>query len=162
MGIQVCPVPTALLSTHTGGFPGYTLTDLTDEMQPLLDHWQALDLHFDCLYSGYLGSPKQIAIVSDMFDRFGSPNTLVLVDPVMGDNGKLYSSMSPEMVPEMRKLLAKSDIVTPNLTEACFLTGRPYDPYPSPEESLALVRDLAAMGPRHVVITSIHQPDDRV
>ena len=127
MKVQVCPVPTAILSTHTGGFEGYSFIDLTDYMQEHIAHWKRLDLEFDCIYSGFLGSPKQIEIVADFIDYFGKKSKFIVVDPVMGDNGKLYSTMDNEMVVGMRKLIKKADIITPNFTEVMYLLGKEYD-----------------------------------
>ena len=120
MGVQVCPLPTAILSNHTGGFDHYSFVDLTDSMEEYIDHWKRLGLHFDCVYSGFLGSTRQIHIVADFIDYFGTPDNLVVVDPVMGDNGSLYSSMTEEIIPQMKGLIAKADIITPNFTEAAF------------------------------------------
>ena len=127
MKVQVCPVPTAILSTHTGGFEGYSFIDLTDYMQEHIAHWKRLDLDFDCIYSGFLGSPKQIEIVADFIDYFGKKSKFIVVDPVMGDNGKLYSTMDNEMVVGMRNLIKKADIITPNFTEVMYLLGKEYD-----------------------------------
>ena len=126
MGIQVCPLPTAILSTHTGGFTDFSFIDLTDNMEKMMDHWSKLDLEFDCIYSGFLGSHKQIDIVSRFIDRFGHKNNLVVIDPVLGDSGELYSTMGCEMVEEMKKLITKADIITPNFTEVCLLLDKEY------------------------------------
>ena len=128
MGVQVCPLPTAILSNHTGGFPSYSYVDLTDSMEDFIDQWKALDLQFDAIYSGFLGSVKQIEIVSGFIDHFGNQQNLVVVDPVMGDNGALYSSFTPEIIPEMRKLIQKADLITPNYTEAAYLLGEEQRP----------------------------------
>ncbi len=117
MKVQVCPVPTAVLSSHTGGFEGYSFLDLTDYMEQHIAHWKSLNLEFDCIYSGFLGSPKQMKIVADFIDFFAHKNNLTVVDPVLGDNGKLYGTMNNEMVEEMKKLISKADIITPNFTE---------------------------------------------
>ncbi len=126
MKVQVCPVPTAVLSSHTGGFEGYSFLDLTDYMEQHIAHWKSLNLEFDCIYSGFLGSPKQMKIVADFIDFFGHKNNLTVVDPVLGDNGKLYGTMNNEMVEEMKKLISKADIITPNFTEVTFLLNKPY------------------------------------
>lgn len=126
MGLQCVPVPTALLSTHTGGFTGMHFLDLSDSMEHIGDHFETLPLTFDAIYSGFLGSARQIGIVSDLIDRFrgqGDARACVLVDPVMGDDGKLYATYTEELQAGMRHLCEKADIITPNLTEACFLTG---------------------------------------
>ncbi|MDD3031953.1 MAG: pyridoxamine kinase, partial [Atribacterota bacterium] len=117
MGIQVCPLPTAVLSTHTGSFKNYKFIDLTTHMTEYIAHWKEINIDFDCIYSGFLGSPQQIDIISHFIDDFAREDTLVVVDPVMGDGGKLYSSMNQNMVREMRKYIQKADLITPNYTE---------------------------------------------
>lgn len=155
MGIQVCPIPTAILSTHSGGFVDYVFHDLTPIMLDCAAHWKRLGLVFDCVYSGFLGSPAQAAIVSRIIDDFRQPQTLIVVDPVMGDNGALYISVQPEMVAEMRRLIAKADIITPNITEAALLLGQSVPDTMSQEQVKDWLRALAAMGPHTVVITSM-------
>ena len=154
MGVQVCPLPTAILSNHTGGFDHYSFVDLTDTMEEYIDHWKRLNLTFDCIYSGFLGSVRQIEIVAGFLDHFGGEDTLAVVDPVMGDNGRLYSSMKPEITEEMKKLVGKADIITPNFTEAAFLLGEPYREEITDEEVKAWLLRLSEMGPR-TVITSV-------
>ena len=155
MGVQVCPVPTAILSNHTGGFEKYSYVDLTDTMSNYIQMWKDLNLEFECVYSGFLGSTKQIEIVSDFIDHFGNDENLVVVDPVMGDNGALYSSFTPEIIGEMKKLVAKADMITPNFTEAAFLMGLDKCPEKiTDEEAKEWMKALAHMGPKIVVITS--------
>ena len=158
MGIQVCPVPTAILSTHSGGFREYTFEDLTDTIPAYMAHWKKLNLHFDCIYSGFLGSPVQTQMVADIFDDFADENTLVVVDPVMGDNGGLYSSIPESMVPQMRKLVNKADIIVPNYTEAALLLDEDVKGYRSNEELKEWLRRLSDLGPDTVLITSA--PDE--
>lgn len=105
MGMQVCSLPTAVLSTHTGGFDGYTFVDLTDTMDAYAAHWKSLGISFDCIYSGFLGSQRQIDIILSFIDTFQTENKLVVVDPVFADNGKLYSTFTPDFVPHMRRLV---------------------------------------------------------
>ena len=126
MGVQCCPLPTAFLSTHTGGFAGFTFLDMTEELPKVAEHWRSLGLKFDAIYSGFLGSERQIGIVSDFIRRFRGPETLVVVDPVMGDDGKAYQTYTPAMCAGMERLAALADVVTPNLTEAAFLLNRDY------------------------------------
>lgn len=126
MGLQAVPVPTALLSTHTGGFTDMHFRDLSDDMIAIADHFLSLRLHFDALYSGFLGSARQIGIVENFFERFRAPDTVVLVDPVMGDDGVLYSTYTKELQEGMKRLCRHADVITPNLTEACFLSGTAY------------------------------------
>ena len=129
MGVQVCPVPTALLSTHTGGFEGFCFTDTTAFMENALDHFCSLGLSFDAVYSGFLGSGEQIKTVKAYFDTY--PDAVKLVDPVLGDDGRLYATVTDELVRGMRSLCKQADLITPNLTEAAFLLGE------SPRETLS-------------------------
>ena len=159
MGIQVCPLPTAILSNHTGGFESFSYVDLTDSMEDYIEHWKKIGMKFDCIYSGYLGSMRQIDIVSKFIDDFNTDDGLVVVDPVMGDDGNFYTSFTWDFVPLMRKLIAKADVITPNFTEAAFLLG--YEKCPdhiSREEARDWLRRLGEMGPETVVITSV--PDN--
>ncbi len=160
MKVQVCPVPTAILSTHTGGFEGYSFIDLTDYMQEHIAHWKRLDLEFDCIYSGFLGSPKQIEIVADFIDYFGKKSKFIVVDPVMGDNGKLYSTMDNEMVVGMRNLIKKADIITPNFTEVMYLLGKEYDKNIDIEKAKEYLKDLSNMGPKIVIATSVPEIEE--
>ena len=125
MKIQACPLPTAILSVHTG-FPNHYLDDYTARMEPYIKSWEANGLAFDGICTGFLGSAEQIAIVLDFIHRFKGSETRVMVDPVMGDYGKLYPSYTQEMCDKMRRLLGVADLVTPNLTEACQLLDIPY------------------------------------
>ncbi|MBU1180420.1 pyridoxamine kinase [Patescibacteria group bacterium] len=158
MGIQVCPLPTAILSAHTG-FNGFTFLDLTDEMEKIVAHWKSLNLQFDAIYSGYLGSPEQVDIVSNLIQDFRKNNPLVVVDPVMGDDGKLYDGMNRGMVAKMRELIGMADLITPNLTEAAFLATGVYKEKPELQEIIDWMRILADGGPRFVIITSAPADD---
>lgn len=160
MKVQVCPVPTAILSTHTGGFEGYSFIDLTDYMQEHIAHWKRLNLEFDCIYSGFLGSPKQIEIVADFIDYFGKKSKFIVVDPVMGDNGKLYSTMDNEMVVGMRNLIKKADIITPNFTEVMYLLGKEYDKNIDIEKVKEYLKELSNMGPKIVIATSVPEIEE--
>lgn len=124
MGHQVVPLPTALLSTHTGGFTDIHFLDLTEHMMPIAEHFDALGIEFDAVYTGFLGSAAQVDIVKKTIEREKgkASDPVILVDPVMGDDGVLYSTYTPELVSGMRRLCRDADIITPNLTEACFLT----------------------------------------
>ena len=128
MGVQCCPLPTAFLSTHTGGFEGFTFLDMTEELPRAAAHWKSLDLKFQAIYSGFLGSERQIDIVADFIRDFRGPDTLVVVDPVMGDDGRAYQTYTPAMCAGMARLAELADVITPNLTEAAFLLGRAYEP----------------------------------
>ena len=154
-GIETCALPTAVLSTQTGGMSGFTFHDLTDEIVPITNHWKALGQRFDVIYSGYLGSLSQAKLVDGIIRDFKRDGALVVVDPVMADNGEYYSLMTPEFTDEMRELCKNADIITPNLTEAAFLLGRPYYPHPSEKEVEELLRGLCALGAKKVVITGV-------
>ena len=157
MKIQACPLPTAILSVHTG-FEQHYLDDYTQRMQPYMDSWEKNRLSFDGICTGFLGSAEQITLVEDFIRRFKAPYTRVMVDPVMGDNGRLYKSYNMEMCAEMRRLLAHADLVTPNLTEACLLLNIPYpkDGKISDTELEYMASELAAHGPSQVIITGLH------
>jgi pyridoxine kinase len=155
MGAQVCPFPTAVLSTHTGGFEGFTFVDLTDTMEAYLNHWKKEKIEFDCIYSGFLGSPKQIDIISKFVLDFKRQDNLVVVDPVMADNGVLYETMDNEMVVKMRDLIKKADIITPNLTEAALLLNKQFTKYLDEAEVKQWLLELSAMGPEITIITSV-------
>lgn len=152
MGIQCCPLPTAFLSTHTGGFEGFTFLDMTDEMEKAAAHWKALDLRFDAIYSGFLGSARQIGVVERFFRDFRAPGTLTVVDPVMGDHGAVYKTYTSEMCAGMAGLAELADVITPNLTEAALLLGVPFGALPGPEETVAR---LSMDGRRSVVLTGV-------
>lgn len=124
MGFQVCPLPTAVLSTHTQ-YPTYSFLDLTEEMEHIIENWEKLGIRFDTFYTGYLGSPKQAQIVEAFISKFRRENDMVVVDPVLGDNGHLYKGITGEMVTEMKRLVRQADIITPNLTELYYLLDMP-------------------------------------
>lgn len=157
-GHQVCPLPTALLSTHTGGFEGFSFLDLSSEMKKITSHWKKLGLEFDAIYSGFLGSEKQIEIVRKFINNFTNEKTLILVDPVMGDNGEIYQTYTKAMCEGMRILCESADIITPNLTEVYMLLGKPYGGQPDVDEQKMLLDDLLKIGKkekRAVIITGI-------
>ena len=154
MGVQCCPLPTAYLSTHTGGFEGYTFSDMTEQMEAAAAHWKHLDLHFQSVYSGFLGSERQIAIVENFIRDFRRKDTVVVVDPVMGDEGTVYKTYTPAMCEGMKRLAEKADVITPNLTEAALLLDIPYDEMPHDEAGLRqIVARLSMEGKRSVVLT---------
>ena len=134
MGVECAVIPTAVLSTHTGGFTGWTFRDLSEDIPKIAAHWKTQGLKFDGVYTGYLGSPEQAQMIEDFIDEF-KPG-LIFVDPAMADNGKLYPGFTPEFALEMGKLCGKADVIVPNLTEACFMLGLPY-PGGKPMDELA-------------------------
>lgn len=151
MGCQCCPLPTALLSAHTG-FPGNTFLDLTAEMGRIADHWAAMDLQFGAIYSGFLGSADQVDTVARFFDTFKKSGTAVIVDPVMGDHGTAYRTCTPELCRGMRVLAENADVITPNLTEAALLLDHPYEEIQR-TDAYEVVRRLSVGGRRSVVLT---------
>lgn len=159
MGHQPCPAPTAVFSTHTG-IPGWQMTDLTGGLDAFFGHWQAIGLAFDGIYTGFLGSAEQTQIVRRMLETFRTPDNLIIVDPVMGDNGRRYTTCTPELCDGMRALVRLADVITPNLTEAALLLGEDETALPSDEEAIASwASRLRRMGARQVVITGLARGD---
>ena len=157
MGIETAVIPTAVLSTHTGsGFSGYTFRDLTNDIPEIAKHWKSLDLSFEALYTGYLGSIEQVQIVSDFFDEFGTDDNFIVVDPVLGDGGKLYAGFTKEHVSEMRRLCRKADYIIPNMTEASFLLDIPYTENYNQDYAEKVLRGLSELGCRTPLLTGVH------
>ena len=162
-GIETSALPTAILSTHTGGISGYTYRDLTEDMRPVMKHWKSLDIKFDAIYTGFLGSFEQLDIVKEFFDAFRQEDNLILVDPVMGDNGELYTVFTREFAIGMRMLCQKADIIVPNLTEAALLLDEPFHPGPYTHAYIeSLLRKLGALGPQKVVLTGVYCKEDEL
>ena len=156
-GIETVALPTAVLSTHTGGITGYTWRDLTDDIEPIVNHWQTMGLEFDSIYTGYLGSFRQLELVSNIFDAFRPKDGLIIVDPVMGDNGKLYAGFTDDFPAGMAKLCAKADVLVPNMTETALMLGEEYNPGPYTEEYVeTMLKKLAGLGPKKIVLTGIY------
>lgn len=163
MGVQVSCLPTAVLSTHTGGFQGYTFRDLTGDMRPFFSHWLREGLAFDALYTGYLGSAEQIGIVGDFLSAFRTDQNLILVDPVMGDHGQLYSLYTPDMAAGMRRLCARADVIVPNMTEAALLTGMEYREDGHEEKYLEeICLRLLELGAGQVALTGVSPAPGRI
>ena len=156
MGCQCCPLPTALLSAHTG-FTGGSFLDLTEEMQHIADHWAQIDIHFDGIYSGFLGSAAQIGTVQQFITRFRGTG-LVVIDPVLGDHGQAYRTCTPELCNGMRRLAESADIITPNLTEASLLLEQSYETIQAIDPA-EIVRRLSLEGRRSVVLTGYSTGD---
>jgi pyridoxine kinase len=155
--IQCCPVPTSILSNHTG-FPTYFFDDYTDKMPQYIEQWKKLKLSFDGIYSGFLGSEAQIQIVIDMIKEFRTKESVVIIDPIMGDHGKAYQTYTPEMCNRMKELVGYGNIVTPNLTEACILTGREYPKDGFKRGVLGeMATEIQSLGPESVVITGVKE-----
>ncbi|MBP5433381.1 pyridoxamine kinase [Ruminococcus sp.] len=160
MGIETAVIPTAVLSTHTGeGFKNYTFRDLTSDIPSIAAHWKSMDLNFDALYTGYLGSPEQVDIVSNFFDDFGTNENRIIVDPVLGDAGRLYAGFTKSFVEKMKKLCARADYIMPNMTEVSFLLDIPYTETYSEEYVMDVLRRLAELGCKTPVITGVHYDD---
>lgn len=154
MGVQVAPLPTALLSAHTQ-IEGFTFLDLTEEMEKIVAHWKRLGLHLDAIYSGFLGSHEQVRIVEEMIEWQRKNNPLVVVDPVLGDNGALYDTIGQPLVEAMRTLVRHADVITPNITELCYLLGEDYHTYSHEEDLLDGIRTMSQEGPEIVIVTSV-------
>ena len=162
-GAEVIPLPTAVLSTHTGGFTNFTFRDLTADMRPIAEHWKLLGYKFDVIYTGYLGSPEQVGIVKDILREFATPETLIVVDPVMADAGEYYSLITPEFLVGMRELCGMANIITPNLTEAAFLLGKEYKEIYSKEETEALLHSLSdKLGAKKVVLSGVSMKENTI
>lgn len=162
-GIETSALPTAILSTHTGGISGYTYRDLTADMRPIMQHWNSLDIRFDAIYTGYLGSFEQQAIVKEFFDAFRTEDNLILVDPVMGDNGELYTNFTHEFAAGMKSLCQKADIIVPNLTEASLLLDEPFCPGPYTASYIeSILLKLSDLGPQKIVLTGVYFNEDEL
>ena len=159
-GAETCILPSAVLSTHTGGFTGYTFRDLTDDMPAIAKHWQREGIRFDAVYTGYLGSIRQIGIVQDIFRTLRTEEAKTFVDPAMADNGKLYSIFDMDYVEAMKPLCFAADVMLPNLTEACLLTGTPYRETYDEAFTDALLRQLHAAGAKTVILTGVSYTPD--
>ncbi len=161
MGIQVCPVPTSILSTQTSGFTDYSFEDCTDNMEKIISHWKKLDIRFDAVYTGFLGSGRQISIIEDFISFFKQEKQIIVVDPVMGDNGMSYDTIDDEIIGGMKSLVSKADIITPNITEAAMLTGEEIK-LDTAVQRKDLLRKLAGMGPEKVVVTSVPEMENKM
>ena len=158
MKIQCCPLPTSIFSNHTG-FESFYYTDYTEHMNIYMDEWKKLDLQFEGILTGFLGSPEQIGIVKRFLELFKTENNITVIDPVMGDYGKLYPTYSPNLAEQMNSLVPYADILTPNLTEACILTGTEYHPDMNENELFVLCSKLADMGPKKIVVSGLERGD---
>ena len=154
-GMETCILPSAVLSTHTGGFSGFTFRDLTEDMPAIRAHWEKEGIKFDTIYTGYLGSTKQIDYVKDILNTMGCADCIRVIDPAMADNGKLYSIFDMDYVEAMKTLCGMADILLPNITEACFLTGTEYREHYDEDYILALLVKLYALGAKTVVLTGV-------
>lgn len=159
-GVEAACIPTAVLSTHTGGIKGYTFRDLTEDMRAFWQHWKALEIPFDAIYSGYLGSVQQTEIICEMFDAFREETGLILVDPAMADHGRFYAGFDEKMARGQAALCARADVAVPNLTEAALMTGQEYREGPYTETYLKdMCRRVCDLGAQNVVLTGARRHD---
>lgn len=154
-GLETCILPSAVLSTHTAGFSGFTFRDLTDDMPEIQAHWKKENIKFKAIYTGYLGSVKQVGYVQDILNTMGTDDCIRIVDPAMADNGKLYSIFNDEYVEAMRGLCASADILIPNITEACFLAGVEYRETYDEGYVKELLDKLSRLGAKTIVLTGV-------
>ncbi len=163
-GIECSCIPTAILSTHTGGFRGYTYRDLTDDILPIARHWKSEGIAFDAFYTGYLGSSAQIEIVQKIFKNLDKyPNSIRLVDPVMGDHGRLYNGFAPDFPVLMRELTCDADIICPNITEASLLTDCDFeDGIHSKAYIENLISKLSEISDFKIVMTGVRLTENEV
>ena len=160
-GVEASVLPTAVLSTHTG-FSKFTFKDLTDEITPIKDTLKELEIDFDAIYTGYLGSFLQIELVEEFIDTFKKKDTFVLIDPVMADNGRLYPGFTPEFAARMARLCARADLIIPNLTEASFMLGIPYTPEYDEKYVRDVLKRLTALGCPRAALTGISLEGDKI
>ncbi len=162
MGVETSVMPTAMLSTH-GGFSGFTYNDFTKEMLPMAKHWKEVGANFNSIYTGFLGSISQISVVKEIFRTIKNDDTLIMVDPVMADDGKLYKMYDEKMVEGMRELCKEADIIVPNLTEASYLTGEKYIESGHSKEYIEnMLYKLSEFGCKYVVITGVSFDDEKL
>lgn len=162
MGVEASVLPTAVLSTHTA-FKGFTFRDLTSDIQPICDHWKQEKIHFDAIYTGYLGSFEQLDLMHKLIADFGGGDTLTIVDPCMADNGKLYTGFTQEFAFAMAKLCSKANVIVPNLTEASFMLGIPYKESGYDEEYIKdILKKLAALGAQKIVLKGVQFEEDKI
>lgn len=161
MGVQACPMPTASLSSHPGGFKNFSFHELTDDMERYIDCWKKEDIQFDCIYSGFLGSAKQIDLVLKLIEEFrNDKEQLVVIDPVMGDYGSLYKITDEVIKSKMRSLISKADVITPNFTEACILADEAYSDEPVDICTIKrLLKNLSDIGSKNIIITGVKTAD---
>ncbi len=160
-GMETCILPSAVLSTHTAGFTGYTVRDLTDDIPGIAAHWTRENISFDAVYTGYLGSTQQIDYVKNIMDTLLAPGGVTVVDPAMADNGRLYPAFDAEYVEAMKTLAFSADMILPNITEACFLTGTEYREVYDESYISGLLDSLALAGAKTVILTGVGYRDGK-
>lgn len=154
-GMETCILPSAVLSTHTAGFKNFTFRDLTDDMPAITEHWKSEGIKFDAIYTGYLGSVKQVSYVKEILDSLGNKDAIRIVDPAFADNGALYPIFNDEYVEAMKTLCPSADVLLPNVSEACFLTDIPYRTELTEDYVLSLCSALTDLGAKSVVLTGV-------
>lgn len=161
-GVECACIPTALLSTHTGEFSDWTLRDLSGEMVPIAEHWRSVGAAFDGIYSGYMASPMQALLLERVIDTIAGEDTMIVVDPVMADNGEYYVNFNSNMCEAFGRLAARAHVITPNVTEAAFLTGTPYRDDHDIGYIDSLFDGLAAMGPEVIALTGVRPSGNEI
>ena len=163
MGIETAILPSAVLSTHTGGFTGFTFRDLTEDLVPIMQHWQKEKIFFDAFYTGYVGSPKQLAYITDIIDNTSKKDSLVIIDPVLGDKGKLYPGFTDDFPAQMAKFCAKADVILPNFTEAAFMLNEKYiEDHHTKEYVEDMLHKLKGLGAKSVLLTGVSLEEGKV
>ena len=160
-GIETAIVPSAVLSTHTGGFTGFTVRDLSSDIPGICAHWQKEGIKFDAFYTGYLGSVDQVDMVLDMVSKLSKPGAVKIFDPAMADNGNLYAAFDQTYVEAMKRLCAKGDYILPNITEACFLTNSEYKESYDQAYVMDLLEKLTTQGAKNVILTGVSYKPER-
>ncbi len=160
-GVETAILPSGILSTHTGGFTGFTYHDLTEEMPLIVDHWKKENITFDAIYTGYIGDARQFEIIKGMRSMLNEGG-LLIVDPAMADHGKLYPALTPDIVEGMKGIVREADLILPNLTEAAFLLDEAYQESYTEEEITAMLKKLADMGPATVILTGVSFEEGKI
>lgn len=162
-GIECVCMPTAVLSTHTGGFSGYTYRDLTSDLPAMTSHWKSINLNFDAIYSGFLGSFDQIDIVKDFVNKFKTDENVFIADPCMADLGKMYVLFNHEFAKKMTELCSMADIILPNITEACFMTDTEYIEGIQTKKYIdTLLNKLIDLGAKNVILTGVSFEENKL
>lgn len=162
-GVEAAILPSAVLSTHTGGFKGqFTFRDLTDDFQAIIDHWAVNELRFDALYTGYIGNVKQFTLINEIKNRLMAQNAPIVIDPVMGDNGRLYTGFDAAFVKEMTRFISGADFVLPNITEASAMLGTEYKSEYDEDYIRELCEGMVKLGAKNVVITGVSFAPEKI
>lgn len=160
-GVETAILPSGILSTHTGGFKGFTFLDLTDEMQKIINHWKSENITFDAIYTGYIGDARQFDMIKDM-KKMLNPDGKLIVDPAMADHGKMYYGLGSDILEGMREIVRDADMILPNLTEASFLLGKEYKESFTTNELEEMAKALSEMGPETVILTGASDSAEKI